>query len=81
MNALTIHGYPILTRRPAYGGYDVVLIFRGGEYEPFVTGLVGRDEQAPTSWYNGHYMNSLEDAVEDLHARLGNAANFYAQEG
>ena len=47
---------------------DVVLALRPGvTYDPYVTWTVGPDGGT----YNGHYIVSLADAVEDFRARSG----------
>lgn len=76
MNANTIHGYPVLARRAVADSPDlhVVLVFRGGEHQPFITGWVQANDEAPTEWNLGHYLDTLEDAVEDLHQRASGQA-------
>lgn len=44
----------------------VILVNRGGCYEPFVTAWLGDGD---SSWCWGHYFHSLEDALEDYAKR------------
>jgi hypothetical protein len=67
-----IHGFTVVARResPNRPGVDVVLVDRGPDsHDRWVTGIVARDDQAPTEWWWGHYTGTWEVAVSDFARR------------
>jgi hypothetical protein len=70
----TINGFVVIAERPTpLGDERLILAARPDAYSPsgfeYVTARTTPRETNPTSWYWGHYLRDLPEALEDLEER------------
>lgn len=70
----TVHGYPILARKPRQAGYgteaEVILVDRGeGSSQRYVTAVFTPLTAQHDEWLWGHYFSDYDRAVADFNVR------------
>lgn len=61
----TLNGYPVLGYLPRHAGGFVVLVYREGHFQPWVT-AAWHPNGCGDSWCWGHYMEDEKQARQDL---------------
>lgn len=69
----TMNGYAVIAERSGEGHDRLILAVRRDEYSAsgfeYVTAWTQSRDENPTSWYWGHYMNDIDEALTDLRER------------